>query len=128
MTNTKTNAKTNGKTKKVFGTDLNAKDFLWTDDQPHPKFWVLPICDRTSREKTIRLIKLNLERWDNIKRHIPLCEQERVRWQLEGAAVSYGVDFVPDTVTVTDDEVTQMLAERFASRMLELSELDKLYD
>lgn len=66
-----------------------------------------------------------LDCWDEIRRHIPLSEQRRVRWELEGAATAHGVYYVPD-LTLTSDEV-RMLAERFADQMLELCDIEKLY-
>lgn len=116
----------NMKTKKIRGTDLGAQYFL-VADQPLPKFWLLPICDPTSRAKTVVLIQRNLDHWDEIKRRIPLDKLQSVRAQLEGAAMSYGLNFVPEIVNLTEDEA-MLCAETFADRMLALIELDSLYD
>jgi hypothetical protein len=112
------------KTKKIRGTDLSAKHFLYIGC-PHPNFWLLPVCDPTSKEKTKRLIERGLDCWEQIKRHIPLQEHRSLRAQLEGAALSHGIH-VPEPVTVTDDEMVLMLGERAATRVL--AEIDAVYD
>jgi hypothetical protein len=112
------------KTKKIRGTDLSAKHFLYVGC-PHPRFWLLPVCDPTSAEKTRALIARNLDCWEEIKRHIPLQEHRSLRAQLEGAAQSYGIH-IPE-VTFTDAEMRLMMAERFAARTLDLVDLEKLY-
>jgi len=112
-------------TKKILGTDLSAKHFLYIGC-PHPRFWLLPVCDPTSSEKTKRLIERGLACWDEIKRHVPLQEHRRVRGELEGAAQSWGIA-VPE-VTLTDAEMSLLLAERFAARMLDLVDLQRMYE
>lgn len=110
----------NATTKNIRGTDLSAKHFLYVGC-PHPKYWLLPVCDPTSKEKTRALIQRNLDCWDQIAKHIPLDQHRTLRLQLEGAAQSIGI-FVPaplGPVTVTEDELNYLvLAERAATRVL----------
>jgi hypothetical protein len=112
------------KTKRINATDLSQRSFLWAPDPENTKTWLLPVCDLTSAENTKRLIERSLNCWDMIAAHIPESQHRRLRAQLEGAATSHGIA-VPDPVTVTDDEMVMLLAERLASRVL--ADLDSLY-
>lgn len=112
------------KTKRINGTDLSQRSFLYVGDVQRTETWLLPVCDRTSVEKTKRLIERSLNCWDLITAHIPESKHRRLRAQLEGAAQSFGIA-VHAPVTVTDDEMVLLLAERLASRVL--ADLDLLY-
>jgi hypothetical protein len=117
------------KTKKVRGTDLSHHCFLHVGDKNLPKTWLLPICDRTSVEKTKQLIERNLDCWEEISKHIPAKLRKPLRWQLEGAAQSFGIFKPPSAVSLTEGEMDLLTeATSFAERMLALADLDGLYD
>jgi hypothetical protein len=113
-------------TKKIRGTDLSAKHFLYTGGQRHPKFWLLPVFDPTSSEKTKQLIERNLDCWEEITRNIPLEEHRKLRLELEGAAQSYGITIERKPCIVTEEEMRMLLTERGATRTLD--EIDSLYE
>jgi hypothetical protein len=121
--------KKNYKTKRLAGTDLGPNRFLFVGDINKPGTWLLPCCDPTSREKTVRLLTRNLERWEQITDHIPSRMLQRLRWELEGAAQSYGIDLPPASVSLSEAEMDLLQeASSFASRMLALAEINSLYD
>jgi hypothetical protein len=89
---------------------------------------LLPICDRTSAEKTKQLIERNLDCWDEISKYVPAKLRAQLRHQLEGAAQSFGI-FKPSEVALTEGEMDMLTeATSFAERMLALADLDGLYD
>jgi hypothetical protein len=119
------------RTKKVMGTDLGHQSFLYVGDTNVTKTWLLPVCDRTSREKTRQLIERSLSCWDEISKHIPAKLRKPLRWQLEGAAQSFGISSStePSTVRLTESEMDMLTeATSFAERMLALADVDGLYD
>jgi hypothetical protein len=118
------------KTKKISGTDLSEHHFLFIGDSDKPATWLLPICDRTSEAKTRQLIERNLHYWEEISKHIPARLRKQLRWQLEGAAISFGISASTELTTVRLNESEMDLlteATSFAERMLALAELDGLY-
>lgn len=114
------------KTKRINGTDLGANRFLYIGDKNNTASWLLPVCDRTSNDKTKRLIERNLHHWDTISARLPAARLQSLRWQLEGAAQSHGID-VPAPVSLTEEEVNTMLADIRSLRLLSVAELDLLY-
>jgi len=113
------------RTKRIRGTDLSHQCFLFVGDKQEPDTWALPVFDPTSTEKTRHLIQRNLEVWEEITNRIPPQHHQWLLSQLLGAAQSFGITPEPP-LTVSDEEMDLLLAERFAARMLR--NIDSLYD
>jgi hypothetical protein len=77
----------NGKTKKIGGTDLNAKCFLIVGDENDTSTWRFPVFDPTSAPKTRNLIASALYRADRLA---PIQ-----RAMLIGAAIGNGITVDP---------------------------------
>jgi hypothetical protein len=80
----------NGKTKRVNGTDLASKYFLWAPDPENTDGWVLPVLDPTSSAKTQNLLKNHLARFAEMK-SIPPAERARLWERLIGACIANGI-------------------------------------
>jgi hypothetical protein len=78
------------KTKRVGGTDLSSKYFLFAPDPANTDGWLLPVHDPTSNAKTINLVKTHLARFAEMKA-IPPTERAKLWERLVGAAIANGI-------------------------------------
>jgi hypothetical protein len=83
----------NTKTKRVNGTDLNAKCFLWAPDPENTDCWLLPVFDPTSAAKTQNHLRNHIARFTEMK-SIPPAERSKLWERLVGACIGNGVTIV----------------------------------
>ena len=89
----------NDKTKKVNGTDLSSRCFLWAPDTENTDSWCLPVFDPTSAAKTQNLLKNHLARFSEMK-SIPPAERPKLWERLIGACIAHGIDVSKHTEPV----------------------------
>ena len=107
-----------GTTRKIAGVDCGASCFAYVGNEKDGKTFRLCLRVPGSTEKTINQVKNSIARWHEM-RGIPTGQRSALWNRLVGAAIVVGVPVVKDPIIVaTDDEISQILAERQANELV----------
>lgn len=112
------------KIKRWRGVPLDASCFLYIGDLEDTRTWLFPVTGLFTAEYLKGLIEKNLRYWPELSARIPQPLRQTVRWQLCGAAMSWGVPVPkalqePQTVRMSEREMQLLIdAHSFSDRMM----------
>jgi len=113
------------KTRKVSGIDCGAECFAYVSDPDDPKTWLFCVRVLGDTAKTVNAVKNSAYHWEQQKQAIPVGQRAAIWNRLVGACLVLGVRVQKDPiVTVTDDELDFILAERQANELVSTLNFD----
>jgi hypothetical protein len=108
-----------GKTRKINGVDCGPNCFAHVGNPEDPNTWLFCVRVLGDNDKTINAVKTTLHNFERQKQAIPLGQRAAIWNRLVGAALCLGLVVQKDpVVTVTDDELDFILAERNATELV----------